>query len=105
MSKLDELKAKKAELERQIALVESYRPCQVWQGKHEEYTFGKWKETEPQWAFSNGWDYRQKPEPAVIYCNLKASGRWHAFYEAKNADCAKVDSDIRTAVPFKEVIE
>ena len=108
MNKLDELKAQIAELQRLIALVESYKEGEQWQYRPRTSNPEQWKwedcNGEPRWSLDST-DYRKKPELAVIYIN-RYNGEWGKIHDSPDIARNNATSGaVRVAVKFVEVSE
>jgi hypothetical protein len=108
VSKLDELKAQAVELQRKIALIESYKEGDQWQLMRISPMVGYWLDGIPSWDFAQ-YDFRKKPEPVVIYCNkYHAPGigyYWRAYCGIDECRALAPKGAIEIAVKFVEVTE
>ena len=104
MSILDDLKAQIAELQRRIALIESYKEGDKWQsmacGDYRWYDC----EGEPIWYFDQ-FAYRKKPEPAVLYSNEHGFGFFGVYDTPEEAQQLAIPGVVRIGVKFVEAVE
>jgi hypothetical protein len=110
VSSINELKAEIAENQRRIDIIESYERGEAIQ-RRRKHGNGEWHSVVikvPGWDFDN-FEFRKKPEPAVIYCNRHyAAGidyYWKAYDDIGVCRAFAGSDALEIAVKFVRVEE